>query len=208
MHRSSDTIGNISGALARAQAELHQSREVAGCHHPVAPSPVKPTAASAMRRCRAAWTLSARALAGMRSRPLSRRTSIRKAASFASRPFLRIPPGNGVSSEWPVCPISDVASAQRMGAALTLRPALCAAFTLVGIPAVHFDAPLISARLDSPQRDPPRAPRQSQAVEQAAAQRTGDGDMEMSEAFSKVRPGRAAIRQASGKAGIQHDRRL
>ena len=37
-----------------------------------------------------------------------------------------------VSSEWPVCPISDIASAQRMGAALTYARRY-ALFTLVGI---------------------------------------------------------------------------
>jgi hypothetical protein len=36
------------------------------------PSPVKPTAPSAMPHCRAAWTLSARALAGTRSPPSTR----------------------------------------------------------------------------------------------------------------------------------------
>ena len=40
--------------------------------------------------------------------------------------------GEWVSSEWPVCQISDIASAQRMGAALTYARRY-ALFTLVGI---------------------------------------------------------------------------
>ena len=36
MHRSSDTIGNISGALAKAQAELTNTREIAYGDHPLA----------------------------------------------------------------------------------------------------------------------------------------------------------------------------
>jgi hypothetical protein len=40
--------------------------------------------------------------------------------------------GEWVSSEWPVCQITDIASAQRMGAALTYARRY-ALFTLVGI---------------------------------------------------------------------------
>jgi hypothetical protein len=35
MHRSSETIGNISGALAKAQVELTNPGEVASRDHPV-----------------------------------------------------------------------------------------------------------------------------------------------------------------------------
>ena len=35
MHRSSDTIGNISGALAKAQAELTNPEKSLVAHHPV-----------------------------------------------------------------------------------------------------------------------------------------------------------------------------
>src|SRR5262249_21181514 len=48
-----------------------------------------------MRRCRAGWTLSVRILAGMRSRQSNLQRLIRKAASFALPPFLRIRPANG-----------------------------------------------------------------------------------------------------------------
>jgi hypothetical protein len=60
MHRSSDSIGNISGALAKAQAELTNPEKslIATIR---SPSLAKPTAPSATPRCRAAWTLSARA---------------------------------------------------------------------------------------------------------------------------------------------------
>src|SRR6185503_5328326 len=40
--------------------------------------------------------------------------------------------GEWISSEWPVCPVSDTASPQRMGAALTYARRY-ALFTLVGI---------------------------------------------------------------------------
>jgi len=35
MHRCSESIGTIAAALAKAQAELTQSREVACCDHPI-----------------------------------------------------------------------------------------------------------------------------------------------------------------------------
>ena len=95
MHRSSDTIGNISGCACQSPGGADQSREIARCHHPV---PLPPRSRPHLPLCPAverAWTLSARALAGMRSRPSSRRRSIRKPVSFASRPSLRIRPANG-----------------------------------------------------------------------------------------------------------------
>src|SRR5207249_11989828 len=53
--------------------------------------------------------------------------------------------GEWVSSEWPVCQITDIASAQRMGAALTYARRY-ALFTLVGIAGEDdLDAPDLCA---------------------------------------------------------------
>ena len=53
--------------------------------------------------------------------------------------------GEWVSSEWPVCPMSDIASAQRMGAALTYARRY-ALFALVGIAGEDdLDAPDLGA---------------------------------------------------------------
>ena len=53
--------------------------------------------------------------------------------------------GEWISSEWPVCPITDIASAQRMGAALTYARRY-ALFTLVGIAGEDdLDAPDLGA---------------------------------------------------------------
>jgi hypothetical protein len=53
--------------------------------------------------------------------------------------------GEWVSSEWPVCPITDISSAQRMGAALTYARRY-ALFTLVGIAGEDdLDAPDLGA---------------------------------------------------------------
>src|SRR6266704_869888 len=53
--------------------------------------------------------------------------------------------GEWISSEWPVCQISDIASAQRMGAALTYARRY-ALFTMVGIAGEDdLDAPDLGA---------------------------------------------------------------
>ena len=176
MHRSSDTIGNISGALAKAQAELTNPEKslVAIIRSPF---PVKPTAPSAMPRCRAGWTLSARALAGMRSRLSNRPKSTKRPASFASRPSLRIRPENGSPRNGRFARSSDIASAQRMGAALTYARRY-ALFTLVGIAGEDdLDAPDLGADPNPAAELPRQADRRKQSNGQAAAaQRTADGD--------------------------------
>ena len=55
--------------------------------------------------------------------------------------------GEWVSSEWPVCPVSETASPQRMGAALTYARRY-ALFTLVGIAGEDdLDAPQLATTL-------------------------------------------------------------
>ena len=94
MHRSSDAIGNISGALAKAQAELTNPEKslVATIRSPF---PREADRTFRYAPLSSGLILSARALAGMRSRPSSLQKLIRKAVSFASPPFLRIRPANG-----------------------------------------------------------------------------------------------------------------
>ena len=94
MHRSSESIGTIAAALAKAQAELTNPEKslVATIRSPF---PVKKTGPSATPRCRAAWTLSARALAGMRSRQSRPPRSTKMPGFFASPLCLLIRPANG-----------------------------------------------------------------------------------------------------------------
>src|SRR5262249_35410745 len=70
--------------------------------------------------------------------------------------------GEWISSEWPVCAIADIASAQRMGAALTYARRY-ALFTLVGIAGEDdLDAPDLDAT--SGVVEPPRSDHGSQAT--------------------------------------------
>jgi hypothetical protein len=84
MHRSSDTIGNISGALAKAQSELtNPEKSLVGIIR--SPFPREADRTFRYAPLSSGRTLSARALAGMRSRLSSRRKSTKRPASFASR---------------------------------------------------------------------------------------------------------------------------
>ena len=104
--------------------------------------------------------------------------------------------GEWFSSEWPVCQISDIASAQRMGAALTYARRY-ALFTLVGI-----------AGEDDPMPGSRRCPRSLQrschgrAVNQMGKLRQGNGQrlvMESFQSLRKVRP-RSTVISKPGKA--------
>jgi hypothetical protein len=81
----------------------------------------------------------------MRSRPSSEID--KEAGLLRLTTILAHSSGEWVSSEWPVCQISDIASAQRMGAALTYARRY-ALFTLVGIAGEDdLDAPDLGAGL-------------------------------------------------------------
>ncbi len=95
--------------------------------------------------------------------------------------------GEWIASDWPVCPVSETANPQRMGAALTYARRY-ALFTLVGIAGEDdLDAPDLGDAPRSPPRSPPpamprgrgnghahgtrREPRATLAPEQSAAAR-------------------------------------
>src|SRR6185295_15740365 len=81
--------------------------------------------------------------------------------------------GEWFSSEWPVCQISDIASAQRMGAALTYARRY-ALFTLVGIAGEDdLDAPDLGAA-PKPAAELPQPGRSNGQA--AAGKRTAPGD--------------------------------
>jgi ERF superfamily len=94
--------------------------------------------------------------------------------------------GEWVSSEWPVCPMSDIASAQRMGTALTYARRY-ALFALVGIAGEDdLDAPDLDAGA-SPAGALPRSPDYSaRPTGQAApAQRGPSGDGKLAGAAAR-----------------------
>jgi ERF superfamily len=156
VQRSSDTIGAIAAALAKAQAQLVnpekslvatiRSDETSGSERSFRYAPLS-TGLDIVRK-----TLSQHEIATVQT------TSIDEAAGIVRLgTVLAHASGEWIASDWPVCAISDTAVPHRMGAALTYARRY-ALFTLVGIAGEDdLDAPdLISPK--APETKPGSAP--------------------------------------------------
>src|SRR5256886_5484132 len=131
MYHSSDTIATIAAALARAQVELTNPEKslVATIR-----SPFPREADRTFRYAPLSSGLDiVRKSLGRHEIATIQTTAIDKEAGLLRlTTVLAHASGEWISSEWPVCQITDIASAQRMGAALTYARRY-ALFTLVGI---------------------------------------------------------------------------
>src|ERR1700730_14183330 len=170
MHRSSDAIGNISGALAKAQAELtNPEKSLVGTIR----SPFPREADRTFRYAPLSSGLDiVRKSLGRHEIATIQSTEIDKEAGLLRlTTILAHSSGEWVSSEWPVCQITDIASAQRMGAALTYARRY-ALFTLVGIAGEDdLDAPDLGAGPAGAAEPPGPPDDRKQANGQAAAAR-------------------------------------
>jgi hypothetical protein len=144
MHRSSESIGAIAAALAKAQAELsNPEKSLVGI---IGGSPP----GSRGRAFRYAPLSSGldivRKSLGRHAIAIVQSTAIDKDAGLVRlNTVLAHSSGEWVASDWPVCPIGATASPQRMGAALTYARRY-ALFTLVGIAGEDdLDAPDLGA---------------------------------------------------------------
>jgi ERF superfamily len=118
MHRSSDTIATIAAALAKAQVELtNPERSLVATIR----SPFPREADRTFRYAPLSSGLDiVRKSLGRHEIATIQSTEIDKEAGLLRlTTILAHSSGEGVSSERPVCQITDIASAQRMGAALT-----------------------------------------------------------------------------------------
>src|SRR6266550_7882438 len=131
MYHSSDTIATIAAALAKAQVELTNPEKslVATIR-----SPFPREADRTFRYAPLSSGLDiVRKSLGRHEIATIQSTEIDKEGGLLClTTILAHSSGEWVSSEWPVCRIADIASAQRMGAALTYARRY-ALFTLVGI---------------------------------------------------------------------------
>src|SRR5437870_1241296 len=161
MHRSSDTIATIAAALAKAQVELtNPEKSLIGTTR----SPFPREAHRAFRYASLSSGLDmVRKSLGRHEIATIQSTEIDKEAGLLRlTTILAHSSGEWVSSEWPVCPITDIASAQRMGAALTYARRY-ALFTLVGIAGEDdLDAPDLDA-VPNPAEELPRSDRHTQS---------------------------------------------
>jgi hypothetical protein len=142
VHSSSESIGTIAAALAKAQAELTNPEKS-----------LVATIRSAFPRERDRTFRYAPLSSGLDivRKSLGRHEIATIQATAIDKDLLRLTTvlahssGEWISSEWPVCQIADIASAQRMGAALTYARRY-ALFTLVGIAGEDdLDAPDLGA---------------------------------------------------------------
>src|SRR4051794_19472790 len=141
MARSSDTIGAIAGALAKAQIELQNpEKSLTATIH----SPIPREADRSFRYASLSTGLD-----------LVRRSLGRHEIAMVQTTFIDVTTtlahssGEWLASDWPVCPVSETAAPHRMGAALTYARRY-ALFTLVGIAGEDdLDAPDLSGGLDT-----------------------------------------------------------
>jgi hypothetical protein len=148
MHRSSQSIASLAGALAKAQAELVNPEKslvatIASGHRggPEQSFRYAPLSSGLdiVRK-----TLGQHEIATVQT------TAIDQTAGLVNlTTMLAHASGEWIASDWPVCPIADTATPRRMGAALTYARRY-ALFTLVGI-AGEDD-------LDAPDLLPPEQP--------------------------------------------------
>jgi len=131
VQRSSETIGTIAAALAKAQAQLVnpekslvatiRSHELDGSERSFRYAPLS-TGLDIVRK-----TLSQHEIATVQTTAIDERAGIVQLSTVLAHAS-----GEWIASEWPVCAISETATPHRMGAALTYARRY-ALFTLVGI---------------------------------------------------------------------------
>ena len=131
MQRSSDTFAALAAALAKAQIELENPEKSLTAS---IPSPLPGGAAQSFRYASLASGLDlVRKCLGRREIAVIQSTTIDQAAGIVRlTTTLAHASGEWLASDWPVCPVADMASPHRMGASLTYARRY-ALFTLVGI---------------------------------------------------------------------------
>ena len=131
MHSCSETIGAIAGALAKAQAELANPEKSLTAMIPAA-FPREEARSFRYASLASGLDLVRKAL-GQHEIATVQTTAIDKEAGLIHlTTVLAHSSGEWMSSDWPVCPVTETSAPHRMGAALTYARRY-ALFTLVGI---------------------------------------------------------------------------
>src|SRR3974377_272167 len=155
VQRSSETIGTIAAALAKAQAQLVnpekslvatiRSDEASGSERSFRYAPLS-SGLDIVRK-----TLSQHEIATVQTTAIDETAGIVRLSTVLAHAS-----GEWIGSDWPVCTISDTAEPHRMGAALTYARRY-ALYTLVGIAGEDdLDAPdLIAPTTPSPHAEEP-----------------------------------------------------
>ncbi len=148
MQRSSETIGAIAAALAKAQAEL-TNPEKALIATIRAANPRDQDQTFRYAALSSGLDIVRKALGGHEIATVQTTAIDNEAGLIRLTTTLAHSSGEWLSSEWPVCPISETAAPRRMGAALTYARRY-ALFTLVGIAGEDdLDAPDLNAKVEA-----------------------------------------------------------
>jgi hypothetical protein len=179
MQRSSETIGTIAGALAKAQAQLTNPEKSlvatirtdgpgGGVDRSFRYAPLS-SGLEIVRK-----TLSQHEIATVQT------TAVDQAAGLVNlTTVLAHSSGEWIASDWPVCAISETATPHRMGAALTYARRY-ALFTLVGIAgeddidAPDLNAPIATSASGADKPIPQKNGRQGQSPHQFAGDQRAD----------------------------------
>ena len=148
MQRSSETIGAIAAALAKAQAELTNPEKslIATIR---ASNPRDQDQTFRYAALSSGLDLVRKALGGQEIATVQTTAIDTEAGLIRLTTTLAHSSGEWLSSEWPVCPIAETAAPRRMGAALTYARRY-ALFTLVGIAGEDdLDARDLSAKTEA-----------------------------------------------------------
>jgi hypothetical protein len=143
MHQSSKSIGTIATALAKAQTELtNPEKSLTATIR--APFPRESDRTFRYASLSSGLDIVRKAL-GKHEIATVQTTAIDEAGLIRLTTVLAHSSGEWVSSDWPVCPVSETSAPHRMGAALTYARRY-ALFTLVGIAGEDdLDAPDLGA---------------------------------------------------------------
>jgi ERF superfamily len=152
MQRSSETIGAIAAALAKAQAEL-TNPEKALVATIRASNPRDQDQTFRYAALASGLDIVRKALGGHEIATVQATAIDNEAGLIRLTTTLAHASGEWLSSEWPVCPIGETAAPRRMGAALTYARRY-ALFTLVGIAGEDdLDAPDLNLRAGAPKKE-------------------------------------------------------
>jgi hypothetical protein len=144
MRRSSETIGAIAAALAKAQAEI-SNPEKSLTATVRSPSPREVDRTFRYAPLSTGLDIVRKALGRHEIATVQTTAIDNEAGLIRLTTILAHASGEWMSSDWPVCPVSETAAPHRMGAALTYARRY-ALFTLVGIAGEDdLDAPDLTA---------------------------------------------------------------
>jgi ERF superfamily len=197
MHRSSDSIGAIAAALAKAQAELiNPEKSLVG----TISSPLRESDRTFRYAPLSSGLDIVRKSLGRHEIATVQTTAIDKDVGLIRlTTVLAHSSGEWLSSDWPVCPIADTAAPQRMGTALTYARRY-ALFTLVGIAGEDdLDAPDLTTA--GPQNTDPNSPRSDNR-----AQTIADGPVNRSPAAAGNRAPSTNTILAPDQSAVLHER--